>query len=49
MTGPGADVVKEERAFALTVGPVLGYWSRRALHDFYADVADSCVETVVIG
>jgi O2-independent ubiquinone biosynthesis protein UbiV len=49
MTGPGADAVNDERPFALTVGPVLGYWSRRALHDFYADMADSCAETVVIG
>lgn len=34
---------------ALTVGPVLPYWSRTALTTFYADVADSPADTVVLG
>jgi O2-independent ubiquinone biosynthesis protein UbiV len=34
---------------SLTVGPVLYYWPRRTLLDFYADVADSAADTVVLG
>jgi collagenase-like PrtC family protease len=34
---------------ALTVGPVLPYWSRAALMHFYAEVADSAADTVVLG
>lgn len=34
---------------ALTVGPVLYHWSRQALTQFYADVADSPADTVVLG
>jgi collagenase-like PrtC family protease len=34
---------------ALTVGPVLTYWPRQSLLDFYADVAESSVDTVVLG
>ncbi|OYW18784.1 MAG: U32 family peptidase, partial [Burkholderiales bacterium 12-64-5] len=34
---------------ALTVGPVLYYWPRRTLLDFYADVAESPADTVVLG
>lgn len=34
---------------ALTVGPVLYYWPRRALLDFYAGVAESSADTVVLG
>ncbi|MCK6423695.1 MAG: U32 family peptidase [Burkholderiaceae bacterium] len=33
----------------LTVGPVLYYWPRRQLLDFYAEVAESPADTVVIG
>jgi collagenase-like PrtC family protease len=33
----------------LTVGPVQYYWPRRALVDFYAGVADSPADTVVLG
>jgi collagenase-like PrtC family protease len=38
-----------ESAFALSVGPVLYYWPRRTLIDFYARVADSPVHTVTLG
>ena len=34
---------------ALTVGPVLYYWPRRTLLDFYAEVAESPADTVVLG
>jgi collagenase-like PrtC family protease len=33
----------------LTVGPVLYHWSRQALMEFYAQVADSVADTVVLG
>lgn len=36
-------------AFALSVGPVLTYWSRRTLTEFYARVADSPATTVTLG
>lgn len=38
-----------ESQFALSIGPVLTYWSRRALTQFYADVADSPARTVCLG
>lgn len=34
---------------ALTVGPVLYHWSRDALLQFYAEVAESVADTVVLG
>ena len=34
---------------SLTVGPVLYYWPRRTLLDFYAEVAESPADTVVLG
>ena len=34
---------------ALTVGPVLYHWSREVLMQFYADVAESAADTVVLG
>ena len=34
---------------ALTVGPVLYHWSRENLMRFYAEVADSPADTVVLG
>ena len=34
---------------ALTVGPVLYHWSRDKLLQFYADVAESVADTVVLG
>lgn len=34
---------------ALTVGPLPYYWPRQSLLDFYADVADSAADTVVLG
>lgn len=34
---------------ALTVGPVLYYWPRRTLLDFYAGIATSAADTVVLG
>lgn len=33
----------------ITVGPVLYYWPRKTLIDFYADVADGPAHTVVLG
>ena len=33
----------------LTVGPVLYHWSRQALLDFYAGIADSAADTVTLG
>ncbi len=36
-------------AFALSVGPVLTYWPRKQLIDFYADVADSPANSVTLG
>jgi collagenase-like PrtC family protease len=36
-------------AFSLTVGPVLTYWSRATLTQFYADVAASPAHTVCLG
>ena len=35
--------------FKLSVGPVLYYWPRRTLLDFYAQVADSPAHTVCLG
>ncbi len=34
---------------ALTVGPVLYHWPRQTLFDFYAGLADSAADTVVLG
>ena len=34
---------------ALTVGPVLYHWPRQALMDFYAGIAESAADTVVLG
>jgi collagenase-like PrtC family protease len=38
-----------ERAFRLTVGPVLTYWSRTELMHFYARLADTAADTFVLG
>jgi len=38
-----------DRSFTLTVGPVLTYWPRRTLVQFYAQVAESAAGTVVLG
>lgn len=35
--------------FALSVGPVLYHWSRDTLLHFYADLADSAADTIVLG
>ena len=35
--------------FGLTVGPLQYWWSRSATMSFYADVADSAADTVVVG
>ncbi len=35
--------------FALTVGPLLNYWPRQTVLDFYAGVADSNADSVVLG
>jgi len=37
------------RRFALSVGPLLTYWPRRTLIDFYARVADLPVSSVTLG
>ncbi len=34
---------------ALTVGPLLNYWPRQAVLDFYSEVAESAADTVVLG
>jgi O2-independent ubiquinone biosynthesis protein UbiV len=34
---------------AFTVGPVLCYWPRKTLIEFYAEIADSPADTVVLG
>ena len=34
---------------ALTVGPLLYYWPRETLVAFYADLADSPADTIVLG
>ncbi|HEX5687512.1 MAG TPA: U32 family peptidase [Ideonella sp.] len=34
---------------AMTVGPVLYHWSRETLLHFYADLADSAADTIVLG
>jgi O2-independent ubiquinone biosynthesis protein UbiV len=34
---------------AITVGPVLYFWPRESLLHFYADIADSAADTVVLG
>jgi O2-independent ubiquinone biosynthesis protein UbiV len=34
---------------SITVGPVLYFWPRESLMHFYADVADSAADTVVLG
>lgn len=38
-----------DAGFRLSVGPVLPYWPRRRLLDFYAAVADSAAATVTLG
>ena len=41
--------IAEATRIALTGGPVLYYWPRRTLLDFYADIAVSPADTVVLG
>lgn len=38
-----------QQKFRLSVGPVLGYWPRRQLLDFYAGLADSPAHSVSLG
>lgn len=45
-TGPGTATPTR---IALTVGPVQYYWPRNALMHFYAEVAESAADTVVLG
>ena len=49
--GPAGEAVPRlsSARVALTVGPVLYHWPRRALMDFYGGVADSAADTVVLG
>lgn len=35
--------------FAITIGPVLYHWNRQTLMDFYAEMADSVADTLVLG
>lgn len=37
------------REFRLAIGPVLYYWDRHALMRFYADVAESAADSIVLG
>jgi O2-independent ubiquinone biosynthesis protein UbiV len=37
------------REFRITVGPVLPYWTRKELTAFYANLADTPADTVVLG
>lgn len=46
---PSTQRLDTPRRLALTVGPVLYHWSRQALMHFYADLADSPADTVVLG
>ena len=41
-------IVHPER-LSLSIGPLLYHWSRPAVMDFYADVAESAADTVVLG
>ena len=45
----GAVRAKPAGRIALTVGPLLYHWPRQALMDFYAGIADSPADTVVLG
>lgn len=47
-TSPLEDAAPGAR-LALTVGPVLYHWSRTALLQFYAELADSPADTLVLG
>lgn len=42
-------ITREPARLHLTVGPVQYYWTRPALTQFYADVAESAADTVVLG
>lgn len=42
-------ITQQTPRLRLTVGPVQYYWTRVALTQFYADVADSPADTVVLG
>jgi collagenase-like PrtC family protease len=49
-TAPAAaEAAPPARRCALSVGPLLTYWPRRALIDFYAQVAELPVATVTLG
>lgn len=43
------DETMSSERIKLTVGPVLTYWTRQALMDFYAGVAESAADAVVLG
>lgn len=46
---PGAQDAAASRGVALSVGPLLTYWPRRRMIDFYARVAELPVATVTLG
>lgn len=43
------EAIIETRSFEISVGPILYYWSRQEVQQFYAEVADSAATTVVLG
>lgn len=42
-------MMEDAERIALTIGPVLYYWPRAALLHFYAAMADSAADTIVLG
>jgi O2-independent ubiquinone biosynthesis protein UbiV len=42
-------MTSNDKTFGLTVGPVLTFWPRDTLLNFYAEVAESPADTVVLG
>ena len=49
MTASICERITGNRPWGITVGPVLYYWPRARLMDFYAAIADSAADTVVLG
>ena len=44
-----AMTMSESPRLALSVGPLLYHWSRETLLQFYADLAESPADTIVLG
>ncbi len=49
MTMTNPDPLRPQDRMALSIGPVLYYWPREALLHFYAEVAESAADSVVLG